>query len=454
MRFFVRSLHLVAFTATALRAQTSASPAAAPPANELARANELFAASDWKGALMAYEALAKAHPNHGLSRFRVGVAQLELGLLDAAEANLREGERLGVFPGMAAYRLAQLHAENGQAEKALGELERAVASRFLITTQALEGDRHLASLRTHGRWTELVTRFDAIARPCLHDLRYREFDFWIGDWDVRPTGQPPSGPPARNIVTLEERGCVVMEHWSAPSGSHGQSFNIFDRSIGLWRQTWVDAQGGQHDYRGQLKDGNMVFAGDIPAPNGQLGRVPVRLTFFNLGKDSVRQFSEISTDSGKTWRTNYDLMYVRRSLERGSTDTLSSSSRAQILALDSAFVRGWVEDDTAAVLALFAPDAVLQPPNVVPITGHAAIKAYWWPRDGSRTRILTFDHQVVDVIGSSTFAVVRGTSSLRWRHTKDGKTSEQTGRSTDLRVYASDPSGKWKIIRHTWTTLP
>jgi hypothetical protein len=57
---------------------------------------------------------------------------------------------------------------------------------------------------------------------------------------------------------------------------------------------------------------NMVLEGTIPAPNGALGRVPVRLTLFNVSKDTVRQFSETSADSGKTWTTNYDLIYVRR----------------------------------------------------------------------------------------------------------------------------------------------
>jgi ketosteroid isomerase-like protein len=293
-----------------------------------------------------------------------------------------------------------------------------------------------------------------VARPCMHNPRYREFDFWIGDWDVRPTGQPPTGPAARNTVTLEENGCVVMEHWNAPGGSHGQSFNIYDRSIDRWRQTWVDASGGQHDYRGQLKDGNMAFLGDIPAPNGQSGRVPVRLTFFRIGTDSVRQFSEISSDSGRTWRTNYDLTYIRRSLPSGSTDTLSNVARAAILALDSTFVSAWLRDDTSGVLGVFAPNAVLQPPGAREVSGLAAIRSFWFPSDGSVTRILAFDHQVVEVVGSSTLAIVRGASTLRWRYTKDGKTNEQSGRSSDLRVYAADPSGTWRVIRQIWVALP
>jgi ketosteroid isomerase-like protein len=427
-------------------------PACRPPTSS--RANQLFVAGDWNGVFAAYETLLKSFPNHALSRFRVGVAQLELGRLDDAEQNLREGERLGVFAGMAAYRLAQVHAERGQEDKAIAELERAVGARFVTSVPALEGDQHLASLKKHARWTGVLASFDALARPCMHDPRFREFDFWIGDWDVRPTGQPPAGPAARNTVTLEERGCVVMEHWNAPGGSHGQSFNIFDRSIGMWRQTWVDAQGGQHDYRGRFKDGNMAFVGDVPAPNAQLGRVPVRLTFFRIGTDSVRQFSEVSTDSGTTWSTNYDLMYIRRKQPSGSTDTLTAAARAEILRLDSTFVRAWLRDDTAGVLGVFAADAVLQPPGVPAVTGLAAIKAFWWPTDGSTTRITTFDHQVVEVVGSSTLAVVRGASTIRWRYSKDGKTSEQTGRSTDVRVYSADPSGKWRVIRQIWVTLP
>ena len=73
-----------------------------------------------------------------------------------------------------------------------------------------------------------------------------------------------------------------------------------------------DNVGGIHDYHGALKDGNMAYTGTVPAPSGQRGRIPITLTFFRIGKDSVRQFSEISSDSGRTWRPNYDLMYVRR----------------------------------------------------------------------------------------------------------------------------------------------
>ena len=124
---------------------------------------------------------------------------------------------------------------------------------------------------------------------------------------MRPVGAPAVGPAARNTVTLENNGCTVMEHWTAPNGSAGQSFNLFDRSIGKWRQTWVDNIGGQHDYRGELVGRDMVLKGDTPAPNGALGRIPTRPPFLHIRADSVRPFSPASAESGKTGPPSDDL---------------------------------------------------------------------------------------------------------------------------------------------------
>ncbi|MEO5816381.1 MAG: SgcJ/EcaC family oxidoreductase [Gemmatimonadaceae bacterium] len=446
---FRRLLAVVTLIVVALAAPQNAS---AQPSNEqLQRANALFAQPDWQGAFDAYSALASQFPRHPLSRFRVGVTLLELRRYAEAETNLRDGERLGFPTATAAFRLGQLFAETGRADSAIAELARAAAAGMFTTTAALEGDRHLSRLRSHPKWPDVVDAFDAVLQPCHHDARFRELDFWLGDWDVRPTGQPASaaaGPPARNTVTLEDNGCVVVEHWTAPGGSRGQSFNLFDRSVGKWRQTWVDNAAGQHDYRGELKDGNMAYVGDTPAPNGQLGRVPTRLTFFRLGNDSVRQFSEISNDSGRTWQSSYDLMYVRRVADRAA---LTDADRAAIRALNSAFVRGWLKDDTAAVLSLFASDAVLVPPGHSPVVGRAAIKAYWWPADGSHTRITSFTRTIDDIGGGGgDFALVRGTANLSWQSDKGGQTTRQTTRSTELLLLSRDGGGQWRVIRQMW----
>lgn len=439
-------------------AQGQPAAASAPSADELARATAAFAQSDWKTSLDAYSALAKKYPTHALSRFRVGVSLMELGRLSEAEASLREGEKLGIAPANAGFRLGEVLAEQRKADAAVAELMRAAAARAPLTPAAIEADPHFASLKSHPKWTAVIDAFDAVARPCMHDARNREFDFWLGDWDVRATGSPPVGPAARNTVTLENNGCTVVEHWVAPSGAEGQSFNLFDRSRGQWRQTWVDNSGGEHDYHGGVVGGNMVFEGDTPAPGGALGRTPTRLTFFHVGADSVRQFSQQSVDSGKTWNTAYDLMYVRRPGAAGARPAMvpiSDADRAAILALDSTFVNGWLRDDTTKVLSVFAPDAVLLPPGSPPIAGVAAIRAYWWPQDGSHTKITSFTRTLVEVSGTKGFAYVRGTGTLAWTYAKKGERPQaQTSRSTDFIMYTQDANGRWHVARQMWSPLP
>ncbi|HKW47964.1 MAG TPA: DUF4440 domain-containing protein [Gemmatimonadaceae bacterium] len=448
-------LAMLICTSAVINAQLS-STAGPPPAVDLQKAADAFARRDWTAARAMYEAIATRYPNHALSRFRVGVAQLELGNLQDVERNLREGERLGVPAGQSAYRLAQLFAVRREIDSSFAELRRAASNGLTVPPHSLRTDPHLKSLQSSPEWNRTLDVFDAVVFPCRHDPRFREFDFWVGDWDVRPTGQPAVGPPARNTITLDDNDCVVTEHWSSPSGSVGQSFNIFDRSYGVWRQTWVDNIGGQHDYRGRLVDGNMVFEGDTPAPNGQRGRVPTRLTFFKLAPDTVRQFSEISTDSGHTWQTSYDLTYIRRrnapdSLAGSNAKSLTEADRAQIRALDSIFVRSWLQDDTAGVLRLFADDAVLVPPNAAPVVGRAAIRSWWWPEDGSRTHILAFDRDIEEINGSHDLAFMRGVASLSWSYRKNGRTTRQSSRSNDFVVLARQPDGAWKIVRQMWS---
>jgi hypothetical protein len=153
---------------------------------------------------------------------------------------------------------------------------------------------------------------------------YRQFDFWIGDWDVvwnpenRISGAPPPGAkPARNVVTKIHDGCVVFENWDDQRGGTGQSFNIFDRVTQRWHQTWVSNTGSLNQYWGELKNGRMVFVGQVPLGPAMRfqGRRTIRLSFIPMGPDTVRQFSEALNSDG-TWSVNYDLIYTRRAVSR------------------------------------------------------------------------------------------------------------------------------------------
>src|SRR5689334_20842315 len=58
------------------------------------------------------------------------------------------------------------------------------------------------------------------ADPACSTTEHRQFDFWIGEWQVRT----PDGKVAgRNHITREYTGCVIHEHYSTDRGYSGES---------------------------------------------------------------------------------------------------------------------------------------------------------------------------------------------------------------------------------------
>jgi ketosteroid isomerase-like protein len=137
----------------------------------------------------------------------------------------------------------------------------------------------------------------------------------------------------------------------------------------------------------------------------------------------------------------------------GRPSTLSPGDRAALHLLDSAYVKAWLQDDTAAVLATLAPDAVLMPAGVGPLQGDSAIRSFWWPRDGSRTRITAYQSTVDEIDGTPTLAYMRGTGTMSFRYEKDTVRMQQTSRNMTLTVAARQPDGSWRIRRRMWGTV-
>ncbi len=132
----------------------------------------------------------------------------------------------------------------------------------------------------------------------------REFDFWLGEWRVIAGGKMVATSRIESILG----GCVILESYEDPSGYRGQSFNFYDTHLKKWRQTWVDTSGSVSEFSGTVRDGAMRYEGET---HRQGRRILRRMTVSNQGRDRVRQFSEHSTDEGKTWAIAYDFVYLR-----------------------------------------------------------------------------------------------------------------------------------------------
>ena len=97
-----------------------------------------------------------------------------------------------------------------------------------------------------------------IQGPCSAEP-YRQFDFWLGEWEVTvPSGQVAG----HNSITLGQQGCVLVEQWRGVKGTGGQSYNYYDNTLDQWRQVWV-SPGIIIDYVGGLEGSAMVLKGKI-----------------------------------------------------------------------------------------------------------------------------------------------------------------------------------------------
>ena len=146
----------------------------------------------------------------------------------------------------------------------------------------------------------------ASAKPCGAKPEYRQFDFWIGEWDVQAGGNHAG----TNSVQLILGDCVIFENWTGARGMTGKSFNIYNAATGKWQQTWVDSSGNALELYGEFKDGAMRLIGEKPGPSG--GKIINKLTFIPLEGGRVRQLWESSRDDGKTWNTVFDGLYIKK----------------------------------------------------------------------------------------------------------------------------------------------
>ena len=149
------------------------------------------------------------------------------------------------------------------------------------------------------------------AKPCSAS-EFRQFDFWVGDWDLTWPG--PQGQPelhGHNRIERELNDCVIHEHFSdqAEPPFQGTSVSTYSPKLAKWQQTWVDNQGSYLDFTGEFKDGQMVLTRGF---DQQGKRVMQRMVFKNIKADSLDWSWERSDDGGATWKVVWPIHYQRR----------------------------------------------------------------------------------------------------------------------------------------------
>lgn len=275
-------------------------PQMSPAAQE---ANTLWQAQKWEDAAKAYESLTKTEPNNGQAWFRFGSALISLNKFQEAIAPLEKAAQIINGP-MVHYTVGTAYAKSNNKDKAFEYLTKAASTGFAQYNR-MKSDPLLESLREDARYNAALEGVERNARPCKYSPEAKQFDFWVGEWDVQISGQSVG----TNIIERLEEGCLIMENWTGRGGS-GKSMNFYNPVTKKWRQTYMSSNQVIWEMSGTYKDGVMNYEGEMMPPNSQ--PIMVRVKLYNLSTERIRHTQDNSTDGGKTWTNVWDSTYVRK----------------------------------------------------------------------------------------------------------------------------------------------
>ena len=203
------------------------------------------------------------------------------------------------------YNLTCSLSMNGNKDEALKYLEEAVQKGF-TQVGLLKNDSDLKNIRGDERFNKILS----MIKTCENTPEFHQFDFWVGEWNVfNPQNQKAGESRIEKIL----KGCIILENWTGRTGYEGKSFNHYDAQKNKWYQYWIDENSNVINFEGKYdpqEKAIVFYSYDHAKDENPFIR---RLTFFNINKDTVRQFSQRSTDNGKTWTVEYDFKYVRKS---------------------------------------------------------------------------------------------------------------------------------------------
>lgn len=152
-----------------------------------------------------------------------------------------------------------------------------------------------------------VSTLSAQTAPPAPPSEARQFDFWIGEWEVF---SPDGKKAGENVIEKMADGWGLLENWTGAGGYTGKSLNTWMPHKKQWQQFWIGVGGALELSGGLNGKGEMVLAGRT---TGRDGRETVnRITWTPNPDGTVRQHWQTSIDAGAAWTTVFDGLYRKK----------------------------------------------------------------------------------------------------------------------------------------------
>lgn len=148
-----------------------------------------------------------------------------------------------------------------------------------------------------------------VTPPCESTPAYAQFDFWMGEWEVRDTNGVLLG---HNTITALDQHCSLQEHWRSAGGGNGHSMNYSNPADSSWNQLWVSSNGAILKLKGGLSvDGSMVMRSEeFLYQNTQAAYHQISWT--PIDSNTVQQLWEIYSNEGSKLNTAFLGIYKRQ----------------------------------------------------------------------------------------------------------------------------------------------
>jgi Tetratricopeptide repeat len=270
------------------------------------QAQAYVSSGNFAEAISAYRAIIKEQPNNATAHFMLGYALHASGDIDNAILAHKKATKMPEVAGLAHYNLGCAYAIKGQTDDAFDALNSSIAMGVRDTAQ-FKNDGDLKSLRKDERWKPMIESIKLIseAEKAMH--------FWVGDWDCYSSSNGTLS--GKNTLSFRVGKNVIHESWESDGQQYsGESWNVYDRSSNSWKQTWSDSMGNviyleaplstesSEEYEGLMFEGTNVS----PGKETSMLRMHVR----PVDDGRVMQTGFSSKDKGKTWKQEYELLYV------------------------------------------------------------------------------------------------------------------------------------------------
>jgi hypothetical protein len=228
------------------------------------RAQAAYTASDWKTAAEAYATLAKRTPDQPMPHFPARRLPDQPESARPRQSRISKprrswGRRSSRHPTVSHKWKRSRGTRTRRSSSSSGRRSRGRTVQNFTPTA-------IPSSPSQGRSTlqGLLTAMDRNAHPCMYDPHSKEFDFWLGDWDVR-RGNNPAAPPSR---TPSPRSTMAAWCWSRMSreATPGRASTCATRQSGNGTRPG-STRPAAAVYYGEARNGNMYYEGEMPDPN-------------------------------------------------------------------------------------------------------------------------------------------------------------------------------------------